>query len=127
VISFIKVVLIIDIIILLLGYWPARMAEGSGHFSVLILACLLTTLNVVQSYYAVIKTIHTKSGSGIGTVFGWMGIRLILLLGAVVAVIFLTDLPQFSFIFGLFICYLSKSVAEIIFINRTRNQSLSSS
>lgn len=124
--KFIIVLLLIDLTILILGYWPARMAEGSGHFTVLILACLLTTLNTSLSYYLVKKSIQKKMGQMMGAVFGGMGIRLMVLLAAVVAVIFLTDLPQFSFIISLFICYLSKSVAEIIFINRTQEKSLSS-
>lgn len=124
--KFIIVLLLIDLTILILGYWPARMAEGSGHYTVLILACLLTTLNTSVSYYLVKKSIQKKMGQMMGAVFGGMGIRLMVLLAAVVAVIFLTDLPQFSFIISLFICYLSKSVAEIIFINRTQEKSLSS-
>ncbi|MFU8860653.1 MAG: hypothetical protein ACNA8K_09525 [Cyclonatronaceae bacterium] len=67
-----------------------------------------------------------KMGQMMGVVFGGMGIRLLVLLAAVVAVIFLTELPQFSFIISLFICYISKSVAEIIFINRIQKKSLSS-
>lgn len=124
--SFVRVILLIDLAILVLGYWPARMAEGSGHFLVLVLACILTTLNTAMSYYSISKSMEKKMGQMMGTVFGGMGIRLLLLLAAVVGVIFLTDLPQFSFIISLFICYLSKSVAEIIFINRIQNKSLSS-
>jgi hypothetical protein len=124
--SFLSVILIIDFVILFLGYWPAGMAGGSGHYIALVIACFLTTINAALSYYTVVKSISSKSGAMLGAIFGGMGIRLIMLLGAFVAVVVLTDLPQFSFIIGLFICYLSKSVAEIIFINRIRNKSLSS-
>jgi hypothetical protein len=125
--SFLKVVLLIDLVILIAGYWPASLAEGSGHYTALFLATVLTTFNVLFSFYSVERTLNSKNGAMMGAVFGGMGIRLIIMLGAVVAVIFLTDLPQFSFIFSLFICYLSKSVAEIIFINHIRNKSLPSS
>jgi hypothetical protein len=124
--SFVRVILLIDLVILVLGYWPSQMAEGGGHFLVLVLACILTTLNAAMSYYSISKSMEKKMGQMMGTVFGGMGLRLLLLLASVVAVIFLTDLPQFSFIISLFICYISKSVAEIIFINRIQNKSLSS-
>ncbi|MCA1802437.1 MAG: hypothetical protein LC662_08265 [Rhodothermaceae bacterium] len=124
--SFVRVILLIDLVILVLGYWPTQMAVGGGHFLVLVLACILTTLSVAMSYYSISKSMEKKMGQMMGTVFGGMGLRLLLLLASVVAVIFLTDLPQFSFIISLFICYISKSVAEIIFINRIQNKSLSS-
>jgi hypothetical protein len=124
--NFIRTVLLIDLVILVLGYWPVSLLEGEGHYIVLILACILTTLNTVTSYYSITKSIEQKMGTMMGAVFGGMGIRLLVLLAAVVAVIFLTELPQFSFIISLFICYLSKSVAEIIFINRIRTKSQSS-
>jgi hypothetical protein len=124
--SFVRVILLIDLVIIVVGYLPTRMAEGGGHFLVLVLACILTTLNAAMSYYSVSKSMDKKMGQMMGAVLGGMGIRLLALLAAVVAVIFLTDLPQFSFIISLFICYLSKSVAEIIFINRIQNKSLSS-
>ena len=118
-----KKLLIIDVILVALaliaiGFWLDML-----HLPGMLIAIFLTTTNAVAAILLAKSSMKGTMNDFMLRVMGGMGLRL----GVMLIIIFLlfafSNIPEFSFIISLFISYICKSVLEIIFIIKIRNQS----
>lgn len=96
-------------------YFPADII--TGH----IIALVITSLNAIAALYFAKGGINADMNVFMVKVMGGMGLRMLAMLFAVFIIIFLTEIPQFAFIISLFIAYIIKSVLEIIFILKIKD------
>lgn len=89
----------------------------TGH----IIALIATSLNAITALYFAKGGIHAGMNVFMLKVMGGMGLRMLAMLIMVFIIIFLTELPQFGFIISLFIAYIIKSVLEIIFVLKIKD------
>ena len=118
-----KKLLIIDVILVALaliaiGFWLDML-----HLPGMLIAIFLTTANALAAILLAKSSMKGTMNDFMLRVMGGMGLRL----GVMLIIIFLlfafSNIPEFSFIISLFISYICKSVLEIIFIIKIRNQS----
>ncbi|WP_124245540.1 hypothetical protein [Cyclonatronum proteinivorum] len=102
---------------LLIAHYSASMDLIPGH----LLALVTTSLNAIAAFYFAKAGIHATMNVFMLKVMGGMGLRMLVMLAIVFLIIFLTELPQFQFIISLFIAYICKSVLEIIFILKIKD------
>lgn len=114
--------LIIDAILLTIAVVLSLFVIDFIHLPGIIVGILLTTANAIAAVILAARGMKGSMNDFMLKVVGGMGLRL----GALLAVVFLllafTNIPEFSFIISLFISYICKSVLEIIFIIKIRNQ-----
>ncbi len=119
--SFLILLVVIDLILLGGGLslliYVLSMDYLPGH----ILAVVLTSLNAVAALYLAKSSINAGMNVFMVKVMGGMGLRLFVMLVVVAGVIFLTNLPNLGFIISLFVCYISKSVLEIIYVLKIKS------
>lgn len=96
---------------------------GAHHLPGLIIALVMTSLNTMLAFYFAEKGMSGSTAQFMTKVFGGMGIRLPVMLVAIILIIGFTNLPEYSFIICLFISYLCKSILEIIDVLKLRKQS----
>lgn len=89
----------------------------TGH----LIALVSTSLNAIAALYFAKGGINAGMNVFMLKVMGGMGLRMIVMLIMVFIIIFLTHLPQFGFIISLFIAYIIKSVLEIIYILKIKD------
>lgn len=114
---------IIDAILLLLAVLAVYVWLDLSHLAGMIIALILTTANAIAAVYLAVKGMKGTMNDFMLSAMGGMMLRLVILLAAVFLILAFTNIPDFSFIIGLFISYICKSVVEIIFIQKIRNQS----
>lgn len=113
--------LLIDVILIGGGYAVVEATETVGGMAALLLAIVISTLNAIAAFAFAKSGIHADMNTFMVKVMGGMGLRMLVMLIVVFLVIFLTKLPIFVFIISLFISYISKSVLEIIFILKIKD------
>ncbi len=113
--------LLIDVILIGGGYAVIGATETVGGMAALLLAVVISTLNAIAAFAFAKSGIHADMNTFMVKVMGGMGLRMLVMLIVVFLVIFLSKLPIFVFIISLFISYISKSVLEIIFILKIKD------
>jgi hypothetical protein len=115
--------LIIDAILLATAIVLSLFVIDFIHLPGMIIGIVLTTANAIAAVVLAAKGMKGSMNDFMLKVVGGMGLRL----GALLVIVFLllafTNIPEFSFIISLFISYICKSVLEIIFVIKIRNQS----
>ncbi|MCH8558035.1 MAG: hypothetical protein LAT84_09445 [Balneolia bacterium] len=119
--SYLGWLLLINIIIAGIGFAIIRTLNEPAGIIALLLALAVTTLNAIAAFAFAKGGIHAEMNTFMVKVMGGMGLRMLVMLIVVFLVIFLTELPIFVFIISLFISYISKSVLEIIFILKIKD------
>jgi hypothetical protein len=114
---------IIDAVLLLLAVLSVYLWLDVSHLAGMIIAIIITTINAVAAVYLAVKGMKGTMNDFMLSAMGGMMLRLVILLATVFLILAFTNIPDFSFIIGLFISYICKSVVEIIFIQKIRNQS----
>ncbi len=119
--KFLIALLVVDLILLVGGILLFRYQLGMEFLPGHILAMVVTGLNAVSALYLAKSSIDAGMNVFMVKVMGGMGLRLFVMLLVVTGVIFLTNLPQLGFIISLFVCYISKSVLEIIYVLKIKS------
>ena len=104
--------------VLVTVYWA-----GTVHLAGLLLAILMTSGNAIAAVMLVKRYLNADMNKFMAGTMGGMMLRLGTMLVIIILIFAFTNIPQISFIIGLFISYICKSVLEIICINKIRNQS----
>jgi hypothetical protein len=115
--------LIIDSILIGLGLVASSLWLGMNHFPGILIAIVITTVNAVAAVILAGKGLNGTMNDFMLRAMGGMGVRLAAMLIVIFLLLGFTNIPEFSFIISLFISYICKSVLEIIFILKLRNQS----
>ncbi|MCH8494069.1 MAG: hypothetical protein LAT57_00370 [Balneolales bacterium] len=116
--SFVYRILLVDLILLLAGVLPVYLTLGRDDaVSALIALALTTSYTLLGSYYAN-TYFDADFNKFMSKVFGAIFIRLVVLAVSIFLILKFSNLPQITFTVSIFISYLSKSVLEILFINR---------
>jgi hypothetical protein len=115
---YLKQVFFVDTIALVSASVMVFVNMPVAHAVALLLVAILTTSYALIGYYVVETYLDSDSETFMSKVFGGVFIRLAGLASLVFLILWLSNLPQITFIVGLFISYISKSVLEIIFIHR---------
>ena len=115
--------LITDAILLSISLITIHFWLGWNHFPGILFALIITTLNALGAFFFAAKGLKGTINDFMLKAMGGMGLRLAILLIIIIILIAFTNIPQFSFIFSLFISYICKSILEIISILNLRNQS----
>jgi hypothetical protein len=116
--SYLRQILFVDIIVLVSASVMVLVNMPVAHALALLLVAVLTTAYALIGYYVVETYLDSDAETFMSKVFGGVFIRLAGLASLVFLILWLSILPQITFIVGLFISYISKSVLEIIFIHR---------
>jgi len=116
-------ILLIDAILLVVAFITIYVWLDFTHLPGILIALVLTTINAVAAVYLAVKGMKGTMNDFMLSAMGGMMLRLVLLLATVFLILAFTNIPDFSFIISLFISYICKSVVEIIFIQKIRNQS----
>lgn len=116
-------ILLIDAILLVVAFITIYVWLDFTHLLGILIALALTTINAVAAVYLAVKGMKGTMNDFMLSAMGGMMLRLVLLLATVFLILAFTNIPDFSFIISLFISYICKSVVEIIFIQKIRNQS----
>ncbi len=111
-------VLSIDAAFLIFGGYPVYHAYGLSALTGMIVALVLTTVNVLVGYWLIVRAVDQSMNDFMKKVFGGMVIRMFVLMALIAFLLLATKIHQNSFIISLFISYICKSVIEIIFINK---------
>jgi len=119
--NFLLILFTIDFVMLVGGYVLFTIYYSPDLMAAHLLALAITTMNAIAAFALAKGGMHAGMTAFLTRVMGGMGIRLLVMLLVVSAVIFLTELPKFVFIISLFIAYISKSVLEIIFILKIKD------
>ncbi len=101
----------------LAAYPMARYASGEVVTGAL-LGAALSTVNVLLGYLAVEYSFEKSYTVFLRTVFGGMGLRLLLMLGAMVALIVLGNVHAMALTVSLLGFYVIYLVLEIVFLQR---------
>ncbi len=101
----------------LAAYPLARYAPGEVITGVL-LGAALSTVNVLLGYLAVEYSFEKSYGVFLRTVFGGMGLRLLLMLAALAALIALANVHAMALTMSLLGFYVIYLVLEILFLQR---------
>lgn len=126
--TFASLILSIDAAFLIFGGYPVFHAYGMSALTGMIVALVLTTVNVLVGYWLIVRSIDKSMNDFMKKVFGGMVVRMFILMGVIAFILLATKIHQNSFIISLFISYICKSVIEIIFINkRSQNHRVSTS
>jgi hypothetical protein len=115
---YLRQILFVDILALVSASVMVFVNMPVAHAVALLLVAVLTTAYALIGYYVVETYLDSDSETFMSKVFGGVFIRLAGLASLVFLILWLSNLPQITFIVGLFISYISKSVLEIIFIHR---------
>jgi hypothetical protein len=94
-----------------------RLAAGAG--------ALIAMLNVLAGYAAIEYAIHRSHTTFLMVVLGGMGVRLLLMLGALVWLILGVGMHAIALTVSLLVCYLVFLVIEVLFIQKrilTKNE-----
>lgn len=110
-----------DAILFITGYLLFHYYYGTELLAGHIIALVVTSLNAIAALHFAKGGINAGVNKFMIKVMGGMGLRMLAMLFVVFVIIFLTDLPQFGFIISLFIAYIIKSVLEIIFILKVKD------
>jgi len=126
--TFASLILSIDAAFLIFGGYPVFHTYGMSALAGMIVALVLTTVNVLVGYWLIVRSIDQSMNDFMKKVFGGMVVRMFILMGVIAFILLATKIHQNSFIISLFISYICKSVIEIIFINkRSQNHRVSTS
>ena len=126
--TFASLILSIDAAFLIFGGYPVFHTYGMSALAGMIVALVLTTVNVLVGYWMIVRSIDQSMNDFMKKVFGGMVVRMFILMGVIAFILLATKIHQNSFIISLFISYICKSVIEIIFINkRSQNHRVSTS
>lgn len=120
--QFLVYVMLIDSSILVSIALPLYVLMPVEYAVSVVVSTLLTTINTLVGFHYTNKYINAPAEEFVSYVYGSMFFRMVALGGAIFALLLFTNFPQISFILSLFISYLSKSVLEIIFINKRSTQ-----
>lgn len=113
---FVRIIIIVDIIFILLSAYPLYYYFGLSRLLAFMSAIVLTTANAIIGYLIIRKYINESFSTFIAAFFGSMTVRLLLMAVIIICFILLIKIDRISFIIGLFISYIYKSVIEIYFI-----------
>ncbi|MCH8567820.1 MAG: hypothetical protein LAT67_06140 [Balneolales bacterium] len=108
--------------VLLVAAWLFEIYTQHNVFPGFVLALIITSANAVAALKFAADGIHAGNNAFMIRVMGGMGLRLLIMLIAVMIVVFFTNLPTLSFTISLFISYISKSVLEIIFVLKIKDK-----
>jgi hypothetical protein len=92
------------------------------HAYALLTAIVATTLNTFTGFYYIQKYINASTADFNTYIYGSTFVRLLGMMVVIALVLLLSNFPQITFILGLFISYIYKSVLEIIFIHKNSTQ-----
>lgn len=116
--EFAKLILEVDLGLFILYSIPIYYLLGGSRLLAILSATLLTTVNFLIGYFIIAKYFYESINFIMKVVFGAMILRIMALLIVVIIFILFIKIDQNSFIIGLFISYIYKSVIEIYFINK---------
>lgn len=108
----------IDLVLILVIALPSFLWFASIHGLAALTSILVTSINALIGYYYIDRYFHAPMDEFTSFVYGSMFIRLATLGALIFIILALGIFPQITFILSLFISYISKSVLEIIFINK---------
>jgi hypothetical protein len=114
----IKVILIIDFFLITIGGIPVYFVLGSHDFFAVLVACLLTSAYSFIGAYYTNRYFDAAFDVFMSKVFGAVFFRLAGLAATIFLVLKFTSFPEITFTVCVFISYISKSVQEIISINK---------
>lgn len=116
--SFVYKILLIDLIMLLFGVLPIYLLFGRNDAVSALIALVLTTAYTLLGSYYTNAYFEADFNKFMSKVFGAIFIRLVVLAASIFLILRFSNLPQITFTVSIFISYLSKSVLEILFINK---------
>lgn len=108
----------IDLVLILIIVLPSYFWFAAIDVLAALTSILITSINALIGYYYIDRYFHAPMDEFTSFVYGSMFIRLVTLGALIFIILALGIFPQITFILSLFISYISKSVLEIIFINK---------
>lgn len=116
--AFTTTVLLINLALLAVGYWPFTALWGTPFYTALSLGALYSVVLFLASFSVAHRNFEANFNRFMGVVFGGMGARLLLVCAALITVFVMEFLNEIGFTVGVLISYICNSVAEVIYINR---------
>ncbi len=116
--SYNRITIMAAVGMLLVGAYPLYHWYGFSIMFAFLLALVITFLNAAVGFYYIDKYFSASLNDLLKVVFGSMGIRLLALGLAFVALLGFTEIHKVSFTVSLFISYILFSVIEIYFLNK---------
>lgn len=112
---------LIDILLLLIGSWPILHFWGADVLIAVIAGFAVMTVAAAITYKITERSRNKTNNQYMAAVFGGMGVKIGLLLAAIVVVYLLELLHGLGFTLGVLISYIYKSVIEIYLLVKTTN------
>jgi hypothetical protein len=113
-----RVIMIIDLLLICLGGIPVYWLLGTSSFVSIVIALALTTVYSLIGAFYITKYFNAPFDEFMSKIFGAVFLRLAGLAVSIFLILKFTSFPEITFTVCVFISYISKSVQEIIFINK---------